>query len=322
MRRWWIVAAVLLVAGVAIWWFRREPAPVAKPVLPPSTDVQPQTVATAIPAPASSEGAKFLGFDVLGQGKTTEGRRVAPASFLAEADGMTVLDQENQRIVLGDGTSIPLPSKHADDIARTKDGFAVLDRTDKKEVVLLDRSGRVRERLPLAGPGIDDPKDVSRLIVSGNDVMVERNGGGPLLKLPDRTEIQGIPTRDGTSLVSAGITNEDEGRAWVTLADKEAVHKWTRELRFPSELTAVAFVDSETSGTIWVVLLAGSSPADFLDWAVCLDPQTGKMRAGFTLSVENPPWASFRDFAVQDGTGLVAARRTDQGVTYSTYRCP
>jgi hypothetical protein len=161
-------------------------------------------------------------------------------------------------------------------------------------------------------------------------VLVERNGGGPLLRIggvdgmpaKERSEIQGIPTRDGKSLVSAGITNEDEGRAWVTLADRDAVHRWTRALRFPAELTAVAFLDSDANGTIWSVLLAGSSAADQLDWAVCLDPETGRMRGSFPLRAENPPWESFRDFAVRDGAGLVAATRSETGVTYATYRCP
>ncbi len=126
----------------------------------------------------------------------------------------------------------------------------------------------------------------------------------------ERTEIQGIPTRDGKYLVSAGVTNEEDGRAWVTLADRQAAHRWTRELRFPSVLSSVAFLDSDASGTLWAVLLAGSSPADYVNWAVCLDPSTGNVRGSFTMAAEDPPWESFRDYAVEDGVGLVAAKRT------------
>lgn len=320
-----LAIAIAILVAVLVWlaWPRKKPATRAQG---PRADPTPTLVASTAAAPQKSDDVRVIPFDVLGVGKTSDGRLVAPSSFLAEADGIVVLDQENQRILRADGTSIPLPSKHADDIARTKDGFAILDRTGAKEVTLLDGTGRVRGHLPIP----EEPRSVSRLFVSGDDVLVERNGGGPLLRLGsvdgtpsrERTEIQGIPTRDGKSLVSAGITSEDDGRAWVTLADRQAVHRWTRELRFLAALSAVGFLDSDTNGTIWVVLLAGSTPQDFVNWAVCLEPSSGKMKASFTLQVENPPYESFRDFAVQDGTGLVAATRGSSGVAYATYRCP
>jgi hypothetical protein len=298
-------------------------------------DLPSTLVATAIPPAAKDDAPRFIAFgiatDALGRGVTADGRPVAPSSFLADKDGLLVLDQEKARLVRPDGSSIALPKKYADDLARADDGsFAILDRTHDKDVTMLDPSGRVRGRIPLAGTGLEDPRDVSRVVVSGNDVLVERNGGGPLLRIggidgapaKERTEIQGIPTRDGKFLASAGITSEDEGRAWVTLADRQAVHRWTRELRFPAALSAVAFLDSDVGGTIWVVLLAGSTRADYINWAVCMDPATGTMRGSFTLTVEDPPWESFRDFAVHDGVGLVAAKRDSNGVTYATYRCP
>jgi len=298
--------------------------------------IQATVVATATPSTASHEdGVELVPFGSddrsLGRGVTGDGHDVAPASFLADADGLLVLDQEKSRILRSDGTSIRLPSKHADDIARAHDGsLAVLDRTDTKEVTVLDKDGRVKGHLPIAGTGIEDPSDVSRLIVSGDDVLVERNGGGPLLRLggtdgvaaQERTEIQGVPTRDGKFLVSAGVTDEEAGRAWVTLADLQAVHIWTRELHFPSVISAVAFVDSESNGKLWAVLLAGSSPADYVNWAVCIDPTSGSVRGSFTIAAEDPPWASFRDYAVKDGAGLIAAKRTQGGVSYATYACP
>lgn len=291
------------------------------------------TLASAAPVAAASSDVRFLAWGDepggLGRGTTREGRPIAPSSFLADDEGLLVLDQEKGRLVRPDGSSIPLPGKHADDVARAKDGsLAVLDRSDAKEIAILDPSGKVKGRLPLAGTGIDDPKDVSRLVVAGNDVYVERNGGGPLLRVGGtdgtagaRTEIQGMPTRDGRFLVSAGITDPDQGRAWVNLADTSAVHRWTRELKFPAELSAVAFLDSDPSGSIWVVLLAGSSPADYVNWAVCLDEGTGSVKKSLTLAVENPPWESFRDYAVQPNGALVAATRSEQGVSFATYPC-
>jgi len=288
---------------------------------PKATDVEPRLI-------AFGDGA-----DALGRGTTPDGHPIAPASFLAEGNDLLVLDQEKSRLLRSDGTSIPLPGKRADDVAKGADGsLAVLDRLGSKDVTMLDANGRVRGRLPLEGTGIDDPRDVTRVVVSGNDVLVERNGGGPFLRIggidgtpaKDRTEIPGMPTRDGTALVSAGITNEEQGRAWVTLADRVGVHRWTRELKFPAELSGVAFLDTDTgpTRTIWTVLLAGSTSADYVNWAVCLDMTTGAVRGSFSLTVENPPWESFRDFAVKDDGTLLAATRTDRGVTYASYPCP
>lgn len=333
MQRLWIVVLAIVIVGAAIYavW-PRSPTASTLDAAPPaiSAKIEPAIVATALPPPEKEEGRRSVPFGPQGLGRV-EGKRIAPASFLAEPDGMWILDQENARIVKPDGSVFPNISKYADDIARGSDGsIAVLDRTHDKEVTILDASGRVRGKIPIAGPGIDDPKDVSRLFVSGNDVLVERNGGGPLLRLggidgtpaKERPEIQGIPTRDGSGLVSAGITNEDDGRAWVTFADTNAVHRWTRELKFPSVLSAVAFLDTDKNGTIWSVLLAGSSPADYVNWAVCMDPKNGALRKSFTLRPEDPPWESFRDFAVQDGVGLIVATRSESGVDYATYRCP
>lgn len=266
----------------------------------------------------------------LGRGVDPDGNPIAPASFLAGANGeLIVLDQENRRIVRSDGTSIPLPGARADDLARAHDGsLAVLDREGGKDVAVVDERGRVRGRLPLEGEGVEDARDISRVVVSGDDVYVERNGGGPLVRIggidgkpgAERTEVDGIPARDGTALVSAGITDEDEGRAWVTVAEPDGTHRWTRELTFPGELTAMGFVDA-AGGGVWVVLLAGSTPAEYLNVAVCLDAQSGAVRARAALAVEDPPWASFRDFSVRDDGALVAAMRSDHGVSFATYAC-
>ena len=348
MTRKVVVGLGIAVALAILVWFAWPKPPSKTPtktvaagsakVETPSVAFDPRTppiAATGIAAPADSQAGSFFPFGAepssLGRGTSPEGKPVAPSSFLADADGVLVLDQEKQRLVRADGTSIPLPGKHADDVARGADGsLAVLDRKDAKDVAILDANGHVRGRLPLEGTGIDDPRDVSRVVVSGNDVYVERNGGGPLLRLggmdgkpaENRTEIQGIPTRDGAGLISAGITNEDEGRAWLNMADRNAVHRWTRELKFPAELSAVAFLDSDPNGSIWVVLLAGSTPADYVNWAVCVDPKDGKAKKSITLGVENPPWESFRDFAIRPGGTLVAATRSEKGVTFASYDCP
>ncbi len=339
------IAVVALVAAYALWPAKSASkhdadAKGSQAAVTPSAPSAPEGVApaytftaTVAPSAPTNDRVKQIAFGdgpgALGRGTTADGKPIAPASFIAGPDGLVILDQEHSRILRADGTSIPLPGKHADDIAPMKDGsLAVLDRKGAKEVTLVDRNGHVFGHLPLNGSGVDDPSDVSRMFVSDGEVLVEQNGGGPLLRLGgtdgsagDRTQIEGIPTRDGSSLVSAGITSEDDGRAWITLADREAVHRWTRELRYGSALSAVGFLDSESNGTIWAVFLAGSSQADYVNWAVCLDPATGAIRASFTLAVENPPWESYRDFAVQDGAGLVTAMRSDSGVSYTTYPC-
>ena len=309
------LAAVALVALVlAGGRLATRPAPA------PPAAAAPTTVAAAPPAWSFGTGAGQLG-----RGTTADGRPIAPASFLADASGLVVLDQENGRVVRGDGTSFPLPGKRADDLARAADGsFAVLDRLGAKDVA----SGRVRGRLPLEGPGLEDARAVTRVVVSGKDVYVERNGGGPLVRIGatdgtadgTRSEIPGVPTAEDDALVSAGVTSEDDGRAWVTVADRKGVHRWTRELRFPGEVSAVGF-HGGAGGAVWVVLLAGATRAEYIDHAVCLDAATGAVRATVDLAVETPAWESFRDFAVKDDGSLVAARRSGDGVAYTPYAC-
>ncbi|HEX7601630.1 MAG TPA: hypothetical protein VF316_08500, partial [Polyangiaceae bacterium] len=317
------VLAVLAAVGGYLAYSRLEskpagPVPQGVPTASPPTmhaaDVPVTLVASSLPLAATDGAPRVMPFgdgaDALGRGTTPDGHPIAPASFLADGNELLVLDQEKSRLLRSDGSSIPLPGKRADDVARGADGsLAVLDRLGSKDVAMLDANGRVRGRLPLEGTGIDDPRDVTRVVVSGKDVLVERNGGGPLLLIggvdgvpaKERTEIPGMPTRDGSSLVSAGVTSEEEGRAWVTLADRLGVHRWTRELRFPAQLSGVAFLDSDTgpTRTIWTVMLGGSSSADYVNWAICLDAASGAVRGSFSLTVENPPWESFRDFAVK-----------------------
>jgi hypothetical protein len=294
------------------------------------TAAVPTAVASAEPSGAPDVWDFGRGPKSLGRGTSPDGHPVAPASFLADESGVVVLDQENARIVRSDGRSIPLPGARADDLARGADGsLAVLDRLGSKEVAILDPEGRVRGRLPLEGPGVESAREVSRVVVSGKDVYVEVNGGGPLVRIGStdgkpadvRGEVAGIPTRDGTALLSAGITSEREGRAWVTVADEQGAHRWTRELRFPGELSAVGFLDSGGHGAVWAVLLAGSTRADYTNWAVCLDVATGRVRTSATLAVESPAWESFRDFAVREDGSLVVARRSEQQVTYAAYPC-
>lgn len=305
-------------------------AEITRAAAAPNANANANAVAPAAPSGELDVWSFGRGPRALGRGTTPEGRPVAPASFLADATGVMVLDQENARIVRSDGTSIPLPGARADDLARGEDGsLAVLDRLGAKDVAILDGQGRERGRLPLEGPGVASARDVSRVVVSGKDVYVEVDGGGPLVRIGTtdgkpadvRGEIPGIPTRDGGALLSAGITSERDGRAWVTAADAQGAHRWTRELRFPGELSAVGFLDSGGKGAVWAVLLAGSTRADYTNWALCLDLETGRVRTSATLAVETPAWESFRDFAVRPDGSLVVARRSEQQVTYAAYPC-
>lgn len=305
-------------------------APLAGSAAPRAPVTSPSTSRPTEPAGAPVVWPFGAGGKALGRGRTPDGRPVAPASFLVDGDGLVILDQENARIVRGDGSSIPLPGEHADDLARADDGsLAVLDRLDARDVTIVEPDGRVRGRLPLEGPGIEDARDVSRVVVSGRDVYVERSGGGPLLRVGTtdgkpadaRGEIAGIPTRDGSALLSAGITSEEEGRAWVTVADARGAHRWTRELRFAGELSAVGFLDGGGRDAVWAVLLAGATRAEYVNWAVCLDATSGAVRASSMLAVEDPPWESFSDFAARDDGSLVVALRSEAGVSYSAYPC-
>lgn len=261
---------------------------------------------------------------------------MGPMSFAHGANGKTyVLDQVNHRIVRRgkdgsvEGTS-ELTQRGAQDIAVAKDGSAaVLDRILDKSVALYDPSGALLGQLPLEGEGIDDTVHVTAVLIDGDDVYVEREHG-PAVKIGDihgvpagaRTEIPGRPSRDGLSYLTAGITDGPEGRAYVSSSERATgQHRFTREMRYKSEIRAIRLLDTDLSGTIYFAVELHEEPS--FEWVSlqCLEPSKGVPMGSATLPANTMPEESWRDFTVLDGGGVMYAQRSENGVTYQYYDC-
>ncbi len=266
-----------------------------------------------------------------------EGVQRGPASLEVTAEGTTVLDPINGVVRRFDsaGKSLgvrALPSKNAVDVVALPQGKTlVFERSEAGQgLVLADASGNVTGRLTIPASIANADADVSRVLVRGETIYVETNGTGPLHAvgttngetLPEGTTVDGYPTRDARLLLSAGITNEDEGRAWLNASDRATgTHRWTRELQFADEATAVGFLDDDGQGHGWLVVLVGGRPGRFVDAAVCFDTASGSVIASHAIAVDDPPWQSFRDFNVGPAGELFALRRSREAMRVLRFPC-
>lgn len=261
---------------------------------------------------------------------------MGPMSLAHDASGkIYVLDQVNGRIVRRgpDGSlegTFDMKLTGAQDIAVGKGGeMVVLDRVVDKTIAIYGADGAIRAQLPIEGEGIEEPGHITGLFVDGSDVYVEREHAA-LVKIGDvngtpadlRSELPGRPSRDGLSFLKAGITDPAAGRAYVTAIDrKSGDHRFTREIRFKSEITHILLLDSDKSGTIYFAVELHEEPAADYVMLHCLEPQKGALIGSATLPVNTLPDETFRDMTVLDGGGVIYAVRTSDGVTYRRYDC-
>ncbi|MFT3771361.1 MAG: hypothetical protein QM820_38595 [Minicystis sp.] len=246
-----------------------------------------------------------------------------------------VLDQINSRIVRHkpDGSVEGVSEMKligAQDLAVGKDGsMAVLDRVVDKTIALYDPSGNIRAQLPLEGEGIDEPGYVTGVFIDGNDVLVEREHGS-LVKIGDingipaepRTETPGRPSRDGSFWLKGGITDGPGGRAYVSAVDRQSGdHRFTRQIRFKSEIHSILLLDTDKKGTIYFAVELHEDPAVDYVMLQCLEPQKGTTTGSAMLPVNTMPEETFRDMTVLDDGGVVYAIRSDAGVSYKRFDC-
>jgi len=297
-------------------------------------------VVKALPSPLEIEWG--TGSGALGHKLPKEGNPEGPMSFSIGPDGTRwVLDQVNDRIVRygKDGKvidTIPLTVKGAQDIIATKDGGAVvLDRLADKRVVVLGPDGKPRGALTLEGKGLTEGGAATGVFVDGNNVYVEREHE-QLVKVgdtkgnadPDRKEIPGRPTRDGTGYIRAWLGEVPGQRAFVTFTNKEPeAHRFTRQLNTTFAATGIVLLDSDRAGVIYLGVLGGKiAPSGELEGApfvtvYCLEPVHGAPIGQATVPASTSPEESFRDFAVLDEGGVLYMRRSEKGVTMMPIDC-
>lgn len=355
----WPILAALLVLGVVAFFFLRKPgeAPSKKPRgassgasssnherstpegLEPATVPSFELVAPdAAPPPSGLRSEVPWGPNGLGKGTSEDGYPGGPNSFTVGPDGSTwVLDQFNKRMVrVGpDGKILetrPTKLESPADIALGKDGsMAVIDRTRQNQVELFDAQGRSKGILPLPGSVAGQPSELTRVFVEKDKVYAQRGEGGPLLPVggidgrPETgKEINGQPSRDGKLLISAGVTNFDQGRVWIGGADPATQgHVFTREANLGNELEQILLLDSDLTGMIYLVVKAtfdNEGAASTL--VLCADGNArGQITRMFSLPYPHDPLDTFRKFDVDPQGGLLAAEYTETGVAYRMHSC-
>lgn len=344
----WLVLPLVVVAASATFAIARaRTAPVAAPsaaharattngdgdgTRAPPTVARATTVEESAPAP-SVRPERTLPWGADGPARTDGETPRGAGSFAIGADGETVvLDELGGRVLRvdagGRARAVPLPFSRADDVVLGANGrLVVLDRAERGAIAVETESGW--RTIPLAGAGLEDPRDVSRVVARDGRVYVQQGGNGPLLEVADaqgrpsaeRPEVQGVPTRSGTHLVSAGVIDVEKGRVWVTMARRaDATHVWTRELRYPVEVGAVGWLDTDDAGRVYVVALGETAEGVTSNWLTCLREEDGARISTQSFPVQ-PRWDAYRDFEVLPGGGLVVALREPAGVRFVTVRC-
>jgi len=274
----------------------------------------------------------------LGLSRPEEANPEAPMSFAVDAMGRTrIIDQVNGRLVTygPDGAVLgesQLAQRVPQDIAVGADGtVALLDRLGDKTVAIYGPDGTLRGAIPVEGKGIPETGAVTGVFVDGNDVYAEVEHG-TLVKVghtdgtsdPDRQELPGRPSRDGRLLLSAGITQAQEGRMWVSAVRRNPIaHQFTRELRVSGEILYLLLLDSDRVGTIYVAaqhMPASQGPP--LVTLTCMEPEHGEPIGSVELPANTSADETFREMTVLDEGGVVYGVRTEEGIAYRYYPCP
>lgn len=267
----------------------------------------------------------------LGRERPQEGNPEGPMSLVLAGRELVVLDQVNGRLARYDANGRLLRTSDApttaQDIAVGKDGtVAMVDRLVGKAVTLVDANGRKIGELPL-GPKVGEPGLVTAVVVDGKKVYAEREHGALVLiggtdgtPATDDEQLTGRPSKDGTLLLTAGLSSKAQGRAYLNAVDRRTSSlKFARSILFPKPAQAIVLLDSDAKGTIYLGVASGD-PGDA--YVACLDPGDGHVLGRVVLPLSHTPEESFRDFSVGDDGTIAFAVRTDEDVQYRTAVCP
>jgi hypothetical protein len=286
---------------------------------------------------ARAEGSSFVvarwggARGELGRERPQEGNPEGPMSFVLAGRDLVVLDQVNGRLARYDADgrlrNTSTAPTTAQDIAVAKDGtIAMVDRLVGKAVTLVDPNGRKIGELPL-GARIPEPGLVTAVVVDGKNVYVEKEHGALVLigttdgkPADDETQLSGRPSKDGTLLLTAGLSSKALGRAYLNVIDrKTASLRFARAVQFPRPAQAIVLLDSDAKGTLYLGVAAGDPGSAHV---ACLDPGDGHVIGRVMLPLSHTPEESFRDFTVGDDGTIVFAIRSEENVQYRTAHCP
>jgi sugar lactone lactonase YvrE len=267
----------------------------------------------------------------LGHERPQEGNPEGPMSLVLAGRDLLVLDQVNGRLARFDRDGRLLATSDApttaQDLAVAKDGtVAMVDRLVGKAITLVDPSGKKIGELPLTSR-VPEPGLVTAVVIDGKDVYVEKEHGALVLigttdgkPADDSVQLSGRPSKDGSLLLTAGLSSKPQGRAYLNAFDRKTQSlRFARAVLFPKPTQGILLLDSDAKGTLYLGVAAGD-PGDA--HIACLDPSDGRVIGRVMLPLSHTPEEAFRDFTVGDDGTIAFAVRTDDGVQYRTARCP
>jgi hypothetical protein len=270
-----------------------------------------------------------------------EGNPEGPMSFTVGPEGtLLVLDQVNGRIARYDRNGqplepIPVSQTLPHELAVAPDGsIAVMDRLADRSIALFDSQGKLVGDFPLKGKNLPEPGLATGLFVDETGIYVER-GHGPLVRVgdlhgrgdPEQPPLDGRPTPEGKSLLSAAIIDARAGRFWVRSVDRASGQmRFMKELRLPVPLRHLMYLDADRAGRIYVGAAVGreASPGEpLLEEGVqvlCLSPE-GEVRGSAMLPPNQLPDETFRELTVTEDGTILYLHRTEAGAELRRYRC-
>ncbi|MSQ81818.1 MAG: hypothetical protein EXR77_02745 [Myxococcales bacterium] len=249
-----------------------SPSAVPAPVQPaPDPTALAGKSVPAIAAPSAVSGWRRQEIAVLpwGAGPNQAGRVAqgeqnleAPMAFDGDGQGRVwLLDQVNQRILVlqvGQTTRVIPASRTAQDIAITASGQPwVLDRLVDRNVQLLDPvTGAVQKTLSLTEATITESGLSSALWQHAGKLWLEMENTY-LIALDDlaHPKLMGRPSRDGKWLLSALRVPPDKVAVAGNAVGQSATEapKLALQAEFPLPVWAIAELDSDASGRVWIV---------------------------------------------------------------------
>ena len=360
-----VFVAALLVVGVMLWpqdKAQREAENARNVLVEPSDE---PTVARSLQAlrqrahtvdageiPQASgtgQGSVFATFGwgsgegQLAHKRPDEANPEGPMSLALDKHGnVVVLDQVNDRLVRLDksgkviGTT-PLTLQGAQDLTIAADGtMLVLDRVIDKSVAVIGPDGKQIGELKLEGKNLEEGGAATGVFTDGDDVYVEREHGD-MVKIgttkgkadPDREEVPGRLSRDGTAYLTAGIAVVGEDRVYVGALEKASKQqRFQREYRLGTPVVGLMLLDTDRSGVIYLAALT-SVPIDGkpqterrpMVLLLCLDPLDGRPLGRAELPANMNADESFRELVVADEGGVLYLYRTEEKAQIQKYDC-
>ncbi len=276
----------------------------------------------------------------LGRTRPAEANPEAASAFTVDASGrLLVVDKVNGRLVRYDRSGQPIgsfasPLRSPQEVLTTPDGSILLmDRLADKSVAILDENGRLKGRLPVVGKGVEQGGQTTGLFHDAEGIYVEVDHS-QVVRIGDasgnadeaRPTLDGRPSRDGKTLLSARLVDRSDGSFSVRAVDRASGETlFQKQIAIGVPVQSIVFLDSDAAGGIYAGVHAGREvePGQMVDEAVrivCLGPKSD-VRGTVVLPANTMPEESFRDVSVRNDGSILYMERTETGVVIASHHC-